>query len=88
MSSLFRVWSKIDLSVLKSTGKQKNPHQVAGLSSLQPIRLLENDIIAPKRGSMMSQEGIKVLVSLETAFWIMDSGELTALGKEQRYHYG
>ena len=56
---------------------------MAGLSSIQPIRLLENDIIAPKQGSMMSQKGIKVLVSLETAFRIMDTGESTALEKNK-----
>ena len=82
-SFLFRVWSKIDLSDLKSVGKQRNPHQVAGLSSFQPIRLLENDIIALKWGLMTSQKGIKVLVSLETAFWIVDSGESTALEKNK-----
>ena len=65
-------------------GKQRNPHQVAGLSSLQPIRLLENDIMAPKRGLMTSRKGIKALVFLETAFWIMDNGESTAQEKEQR----
>ena len=82
-SSLFRVWSKIDLSVLKSMGKERNPHQVAGLNSLQPIRLLENDIIAPKQGWMTSRKGIKVLVSLETAFWTMDTRESTALEKNK-----
>ena len=83
MSFLFRAWSKIDLSVLKSMGKEGNPHQMAGLSSLQPIRLLENYIIAPKQGSMMSRKGIKALVSLETAFWIMDTGESTALERNK-----
>ena len=52
---------------------------MAGLSSLQPIRLLENDLIAPKQGLMTSQKGIKALVSLETAFWTVDTGETTAL---------
>ena len=69
-------------------GKQRNPHQVAGLSSLQPIRLLENDIIAPKRGLMTSQKGIKALIFSETAFWTVDTGESTALEKEQSLHYG
>ena len=32
---------------------------------------------------MTSQKGIKVLVSLETAFWIMDSRESTALEKNK-----
>ena len=32
---------------------------------------------------MTSQKGIKALVSLETAFWIMDSGESTALEKNK-----
>ena len=32
---------------------------------------------------MTSQKGIKVLVSLETAFWILDSGESTALEKNK-----
>ena len=32
---------------------------------------------------MMSQKGIKVLVSLETAFWIIDSRESTALEKNK-----
>ena len=56
---------------------------MAGLSSLSPIRLLENDIIAPKRGLMTSRKGIKVLVSLETAFWTMDTRESTALEKNK-----
>ena len=56
---------------------------MAGLSSLQPIRLLENDIIAPKQGLMTSRKGIKALVSLETAFWIMDTGESLALEKNK-----
>ena len=32
---------------------------------------------------MTSQKGIKALVSLETAFWIVDSGESTALEKNK-----
>ena len=32
---------------------------------------------------MMSQKGIKVLVSLETAFWTVDTGESTALEKNK-----
>ena len=31
----------------------------------------------------MSQKAIKVLVSLETAFWTMDTGESTALEKNK-----
>ena len=31
----------------------------------------------------MSQKGIKVLVSLETAFWTMETGESTALEKNK-----
>ena len=64
-------------------GRQRNLHQVAGLSSLQPIRLLENDIIAPKLGLMMSRKGIKALVSLETAFWTVDTKESTAQEKNK-----